>query len=239
MNRPFMDPSSQARYAEPPVYEALVEGVFPSNINVPDLIAAFRARFPNEQQLQQIQVVVGDAAGMGDLPPGIVTHRLFAPNNLSLVNLGPRIFSYNVLQQYPGYSIFRAHVATEFSTLFEHVSVRPQQVGLRYLNRLYVPRDTRTISDVVKMDFALNIKGVRVMQAGLNLSLETDDGMIAIVDMNLPLAGQGGLAFLNISIITVSDYSLEWLDRAHANARNIFDNMIADSVARQHGATFT
>lgn len=233
-----MTASAEARFKEPPVYEAIVEAIFPEDIGVPRLLEVFRDRYPIEVPLQTVTVHLGPGAADTNLPPGTVTHRLFTADGKALVNFGPRIFSFNVLD-YQGFGAFRDAVRREFAIIGTRLTIQAEQVGLKYLNRLKVPSGITDTSNLVNIRIEVPEPIGRVQQLNLNAVYESSDEIVVFLNFHTPpLSLATKFVFFHLAAISKAPFSAEWLETAHDKLRAIFDSALPDAVAREHGALF-
>lgn len=170
------------KYVNPPLLEAVCEFRLardtPWDMTVPGLVyEKLRNAFSKREQrlMQEVELVHGPEG----LRQQIRTSEhilLFAEDNKTFVQVGPRLLAVHSLKPYPTWARFKPKSVEAFKSLNEAVEIAGlDRIGLRYMNRIEIPGSPVRVEDY--FEFYLFLGGLSfrsrwlILQRSANLLL--------------------------------------------------------------------
>ena len=235
------------QYKNSPITEAVCEFQFGRDsawdLTMPGLVfTKLKKTFPTRRQLQQVAfaIPIRDKVPAGILKPADQVQFL-RTDEKALVQLAPWTLSIHMLRPYSSWENFVPLIELALGAYRKGAAPKSlRRVGLRYINRLEIPRETLELADY--FEFAPSI-GSRLPQEhgsfhiGVDFPHQEHRDNLKIQLGTTPAERPGGLAFLldldyfvvragEVSFADVSD----WVEIAHAHIEHAFEGCIKDTV---------
>ncbi len=238
----------ESRYSNPPLQEAVFEIRFPPesewDIAIPGLIYQLvRDEYPErgQRRVREIEMRLGPEGFTEEL---LVTERaeFTTGDGRAGVQVGPRLLTVNCLSPYPGWREFRRRIQTLLDALRETTGLgEVESLTLRYLNLIRIPGERVDFRDY----FAIFPHFGRSLPATpesfiLGCELAFGEGEDACRIELSDAAGEEGVCayvldldyFLDQSVGTTMDRTMEWVDRAHGHLLSVFEGCITDRARK-------
>lgn len=235
-------------YVNPPIIEAICEFRFkPSqewDWTIPGLIYdKVKKDFPKKRQQGsiQFQFQVTGQENAEAVQGNIARMQFLREDEKALVQVGPDILVVNHLRPYPTWSVFKGMIIDALD-IYKQVA-QPEgltRIGLRYINRIDVPRSEAQIEDYllaipqvpepIPQLFATWVQRVEI-------PFEDTNGLLALQSGSIQQPQQKELAFLlDLDFSTLRaesvalDSALIWIEQAHDRIEQAFEASITDNT---------
>lgn len=234
-------------YTNPPIIEAICEFRFTPDTEwdatVPGLIyTAVKDRFPKKEQ-RIIQNVEIPSPTRGEVKVQQSRRAVFLTEDKNTqIQIATHLLAINRLKPYTKWDDFKADIEQTLNNLTDNVDIKElQRIGLRYINQIEIPSPNieleeyfefrpelgQKLSTAPMMEFIIGYvqpyaDGRDRCKTQLRSATPTKpDGVTFILDIDYFLAKPRTVAF---------DQALKWVNEAHQNIENIFENCIKDPL---------
>lgn len=224
-----------------PIVEALFEVRFTSN-EVPEVVLGKIAL--NWKEFKTVRLPAADLPSpIRDQDPNLAYQPLWqlqGDRGRRVIKFGPRVFSYHVLETYPGWSRFALELNQACDFLFDNLGpVTITRYGLRYLN---VMTKVQHVTSLADLNFGVQLAGEAIScPLNLNYQQERSPQHIALVRVaskefvQNPAAGL--VALIDVDIFTPpeftsdgSDRGKQWVRDAHDYLKEQFFTLLPDPL---------
>jgi uncharacterized protein (TIGR04255 family) len=240
-------------YNSPPIIEAVCEFKFGKDtkwdITIPGIIYnEVMSVFPHKEQHAIQEVNVSTENNAPTKKPMARTQirtinlaRFLSEDKKAIIQVGERVLLVSRLTPYQSWYDFNNHIKYAFKALSQKVTINSiQRIGLRYINRIVVPKKDMRLGDyfefrpflgerlrkpytsfIVGCIFPFN-DGRDSCKVELSQAVaESSEVSAFVLDIDYSLSKPQGIDV---------DQSLEWVDRAHEEIEGIFEACISRSL---------
>lgn len=237
-------------YEKPSVSEAICEFRFepsqPWDSTVLGLVYdKLKGDFPKKKQLKgfQIQFQIVRQERPERFGGGPYHMQFLRDDQRALVQLGPDILSVNHFRPYPKWSVFKSMIATAIDVYCQVAKPKGvQRMGLRYINRIEIPKHPVRIEDYVLALPSIPEHIPQVFSSWVQrveIPFEDDDGLLVLQSGSAPEQEQEGTTFLlDLDFLTQRQETMtlesimERVENAHNRVEFAFEDCVTDE-ARQ------
>mgnify|MGYP001295900426 CR=1 FL=1 len=241
-------------YKNPPVIEAIVEFRFPQNsswdMTIPGrLYERLKDHFPKKEShiLQEIQIRPSPQSFQHQ-----ITNQeriiLISEDNKQLIQVGPYLLSINRLAPYQGWQEFKPIVQKAMESLVHVIDFKHfQRIGLRYVNKIEIPKNGMPKLNLIKNHFNFGIfigdqlpKDVVGFLSGCVFSFGQDLCKVELSE-SLQENSQSCIFILDLDYFNnqkhpiPKDNVMEWIDNAHNQVEMLFEGIITDKLRESFG----
>jgi uncharacterized protein (TIGR04255 family) len=181
------------------------------------------------------------------------------PGKWPLFQLGPGIFSVNIVPPYGGWSAFRPDLEAAIGALLSAYPAptklfKPNHVSLRYMDAFTVAHGRVSAADFVKSGLSIDLKMPPRFQKDLKLGEAASISVETIYDLASPVTGKLQLKILpgtkdgreatvmeltvgcdGSGVTTDKDGFMLWFDSAHQFLRETFEAIASDQLKTKMG----
>ena len=236
-------------YTKSPIIEAVCEFQFTPetewDATIPGLIyPAIKDKFPKkEERIIQNFEIPHQSSTKAEIKMQQSARAVFLTNDKKTqIQIAPRLLAVNRLKPYTTWANFELYIEEALSNLTSNVIIDGiQRIGLRYINQIEIPSSDTELSKYFEfrpelgprlsttpmMEFIIGCvqpysDGRDRCRTQLRSALPTNpDNAAFILDMDYYLAKPRTVAV---------DQALEWVNDAHQNVENIFENCIKEPL---------
>jgi uncharacterized protein (TIGR04255 family) len=232
------------KYKNPPIVEVVCGFKFNEETNwdatIPGLLHdKLKENFPRKEQriIQELEI----KQEQGNIQQYLrTTERIlfFTEDQKMVIQVGPRLLVINALKPYPNWEKYKEYIKMGLDTLMEITEIKGiENVNLRYINSIKLPRG-EDIKEYFRLHISLSEKLLKNLasfiaivefsyfddrdkcRVNFSFSLSRDE---YILDIDYFLNQKGNLSISN---------TYEWLENAHNNIEEIFEEAITDKLRK-------
>lgn len=260
VRNPYRERHMRRIYKNPPIAEALCDFRFvpgqPWDWTIPGLIyAEVKQEFPAKSQVNPFQIEVSagtQEASVQNVVSNVDRMQFLRQDEGALIQVGPDLMSVHHLKPYSDWETFKQMIARSLN-VYRRVA-EPQgiyRIGLRYINRLEISEQRVEIEDYLLAVPTVPSKVPQLFggwSQRVEIPFEHANGMLLLQSGSIREEGQKGLIFLlDLDFVTLQpelvklDSAMEWIERAHEQIENTFEECITPVTRRllgeeaQHG----
>jgi uncharacterized protein (TIGR04255 family) len=247
-----------AKYNNPPIMEAVCEIKFGKDtkwdITIPGIIYnEVMTEFPHKEQHAIQEVNVSSENNAPTKKPMARTQirtinlaRFLSVDKKAMIQVGERVLLVSRLTPYQSWSDFNNHIRYAFKVLSQKVIINSiQRIGLRYINRIVVPKKDMRLDDYFEFRPFLG-EGLRKPYTSFIVGCIfpfNNDNDSCKVELSQAVAESNDVSAFMLDIdyslskpqsIEVNQ-SLEWVDKAHEEIEGIFESCISRSLRELFG----
>jgi len=237
-------------YSKPPVVEAVCEFRFigpaePWDWTIPGLLyERVKETFPVKMEVRSVEVTVSQGAGQA-VQQNVQTKMQFqSKSKTEILQVGRDLFSVNQLRPYPKWSTFKTLISDQLK-LYRRVAnpLRLSRIGLRYVNRIEIPRQTIELEDFFRIQTQVPQPIPQTFQAfvsQIEIPYEKQKISLRLAFGNAPPEDQDHLAFLlDLDMFSVEnqtphlDQVPSWLEKAHDQLEAAFEAAFTEKTHKE------
>ncbi|MBI4488294.1 MAG: TIGR04255 family protein [Deltaproteobacteria bacterium] len=237
-------------YNKPPVVEAVCEFRFnapqPWDWTIPGLIyEKIRAEFPKKRHQNVLEVAMqpGEGKVSQEIKGGIAKMQFLREDESALVQVGPNVLSVNHLRPYPNWPTVKALIIKHLQ-IYQEVA-NPEsliRIGLRYVNRIDMPKDNFTLEDyfralpqlpeVTPQIFASFVLRVEIPYEDLK-------GRLTFVFGTAPVKTENPSFMLDLDMFAIGEdvpplgKESDWIEAAHERVEKAFDACFTEKTHKE------
>jgi uncharacterized protein (TIGR04255 family) len=211
----------------PPIVEALFDIRFTSK-EVPEIVLGRLASFEAWKGFKAVRLPFADVpAALRDNDPNL-THQplwqLESTDGKRILKVGPKVFSFHILREYPGWATFESELLPAVIYLFKNLGeFTVTRYGFRYLNAL---TKTHFVSGLADLNFEVRLAG-DVLTCPVNLNYgrahsEVHRAVVRVAPKTFVLNPAEDLeALIDVDIFTPDEFKSDgkdaglWVAKAH------------------------
>ncbi len=241
----------ERKYQKPPIIEVVCEFRFdPSSkwdATVPGRIyEQLKKDFPKKRRIQRLGVTVQQQPETSLQVQYEEGMRFLRKDELAFIQVQPHRISVHHLAPYPHWERFKPLIKKGYRAYLK-IFPKPklQRIGLRYINRIVLPDDHRTLDEFFTLYPSVGRPLFQDYKAfAVYLLLSFENGRDAL---HLRLASEGVEDEEQLAVLLDLDYflanpgsvptskTLEWVEQAHYRILEVFEEVITDSLRKQFG----
>jgi len=240
------------KYRNPPIMEVVCEFRFPIetpwDITIPGLLyEKVKEKFPHREPriIQHMEIKQARRE---------VEHKFhteeriffFDSSKKTFIQAGHRILSINRLRPYISWNEFKPNIEKAFTSLLDIVNVKNlQRIGLRYINKIEIPKTSVDLETYFEFRPFLGSKlpqNIVDFIVGCMFAFNNGQDMCKVeLKSAVPDTPEHNAFMLDLDYFlakpqTVSaDQALEWVDDAHDKVEKIFEGCITDELRKIFG----
>jgi len=225
-----------------PIVEALFEVRFASD-QIPEVVLGKLASRDCWTDYKTVRLALADIpAAIRDNDPNLVYQPLWqlqANDGKRVIKSGPRVFSYHVLQPYPGWAVFEPELVSATDFLFGILGpLTVMRYGFRYINVL---TKDHFVTSLANLNFGVRLADAPVTWP-INLNYQRGHSshhrvMVRVAPKEFvqnPTEGLGAL--IDIDVFTPTDFKsdgsdkIKWVGEAHKFLKEEFFTLLPDAL---------
>lgn len=231
----------EKHYNSPPVVEALCE--FQLEKEDTTLAGVFfgevETDFPIKEQRSTRKVDINaNDQGIVEHQVQTIDYAVFRSSGKNhLIQVSPSSVSVNFLQPYGGWDIFRDDINRALEVLLHaQGSIRLKRIGMRYINRIEIPRRAFDLEEYFVYRPSMNPDNIVLssFMLGSVLHYEDERDVCNLQLVSIPADNEHNSCFLLDIDYSTKDYPIEkateWVEVAHSHIIDLFEKCITDQL---------
>jgi uncharacterized protein (TIGR04255 family) len=235
-------------YNNPPIVEVVCECRLTRDstwdLATPGLIyEEVREKFPNKERHQtpDVKSPAGQQGMPQQEPHSLEYVQFYTDDKKAYIQVAPHLVSLNCLKPYPRWEGFRPMIETVFDAMVNTINVIGfERIGLRYINRIEIPRKSFSLDDYFDFRPFLSKKLPRDMTnffVGCIFPYSHDRDLCKVqLTMVAPEKPECVAFILDLDYYlarpdTVSiNQAMDWVEEAHEHVKELFEGCIKDNL---------